>query len=96
LIDQKEILMRNRKLSAAVAVLVPFVLAAPVAGARADTTPTASRAASPLLLTFVPPRVGPLSVSLGQTIIDGQVISPGVSVSTPGTSLPPMAWTLPG
>jgi hypothetical protein len=90
--------MRIRKLSAAAAVLIPLALAAPVAGARADATSTGPTPppAAPVLLTFVPPRVGPLSVSLGQTIIDGQVISPGVSVSTPGTSLPPMAWTLPG
>jgi hypothetical protein len=68
-----------------------------VAGAHADTTATVSArsmAASPLI-TFVPPRVGPLSVNLGPTIIDGQQISPGVSVSTPGTSLPVMTWTPP-
>jgi hypothetical protein len=97
LIDEKEILMRIRRLSAAVAVLIPFALAAPVGGARADTTPTASSApaAAPARFLFVPPRVGPLSVTLGPTIIDGQQISPGLSVATPGTSLPPIAWTLP-
>jgi len=89
--------MRIRSLPAVAAVLIPFALAAHVAGARADTTPAApspSVAASPMI-TFIPPRVGPLSVILGATYIDGQMISPGVSVSTPGTSLPPMAWTLP-
>jgi hypothetical protein len=34
-------------------------------------------------------------VNLGPTIIDGQQISPGVNVVSPGTSLPPIAWTLP-
>jgi hypothetical protein len=88
--------MRIRRLSAAAALLIPFALAAPVAGARADTTPSASSAAAaPARFLFVPPRVGPLSVTLGPTIIDGQMISPGVNVVTPGTSLPPIAWTLP-
>ena len=88
--------MRIRRLSAAAAVLIPLALASPVAGARADTTPTASAAAAaPARFLFVPPRVGPLSVTLGPTIIDGQMISPGVNVVTPGTSLPPIAWTLP-
>jgi hypothetical protein len=96
----KEILMRIPKLSAVVAVLIPFALAAPVAGARADaTSPTAPSAYSHRvmgpspLLSFVPPKVGPLSVSLGPTIIDGQVISPGVNVVSPGITLPPITWS---
>jgi hypothetical protein len=84
--------MLIRKLSAAAAVLIPFALAAP-AGARADATPTAASPAASPVFTFVPPRVGPLSVTLGPTIIDGQQISPGVNVVTPGTSLPPITWT---
>jgi hypothetical protein len=84
--------MLIRRFSAAAAVLIPFALAAP-AGARADATPTASPAVASPLITFVPPRVGPLSVNLGPTIIDGQMISPGVNVSTPGTSLPAFTWT---
>jgi hypothetical protein len=92
--------MRIPKLSAAVAVLIPFALAAPVAGARADATPTDPGAyshrvmgpSSPLL-SFVPPKVGPLNVSLGATIIDGQVISPGVNVVSPGITLPPITWS---
>jgi hypothetical protein len=92
-----EILMRIRSLPAAAAVLIPLVLAAPVAGARADTTPTAPvpGAAAPPLFTFVPPRVGPISVSIAPTFINGQLISPGVNVSTPGTSLPPITWSPP-
>ena len=89
--------MQIRKLSAVAAVLIPFGLAAHVAGARADTPPAAAapRVAASPLLTFVPPMVGPLSVALGPTIIDGQMISPGVNVSAPGIVLPPIAWTPP-
>jgi hypothetical protein len=82
--------MRIRRFSAVAAVLIPLgVAAAPVAAARADATPAASQPASPLL-TFVPPRVGPISVTLGPTIIGGRVINPGLNVSTPGVTLPPM------
>jgi hypothetical protein len=89
--------MPIRRLSAAAAVLVPFALAAHVTGARADATPTASpppAVASPLL-RFVPPRVGPISVSIAPTFIGGKMVGPGVNVSTPGTSLPAFAWTPP-
>jgi hypothetical protein len=44
-------------------------------------------------LTFVPPAVGPIAVHIGAIIIDGQQISPGVNVSTPGTSVPPPSPT---
>jgi hypothetical protein len=60
--------------------------------AGAATTPATSQAPSGLL-TFVPPSVGPLSVSLGATIIGGKVISPGVNVSTTGITLPALSWT---
>jgi hypothetical protein len=86
-----------RKLPAAAAALSLIGLAAPVAGASAATTPAVSlpaTGASPLL-TFVPPSVGPLVVSLGATIIGGKVISPGLNVSTPGITLPPLSWTPP-
>jgi len=42
-------------------------------------------------LTFIPPAVGPIAVHIGAIIIDGQQISPGVNVSTPGTNPPPTA-----
>jgi hypothetical protein len=42
-------------------------------------------------LTFTPPAVGPIAVHIGAIIIDGQQISPGVNVSTPGTTVPPIA-----
>jgi hypothetical protein len=45
----------------------------------------------PAGLTFVPPAVGPIAVHIGAIIIDGQQISPGVNVTTPGTNPPPTA-----
>jgi hypothetical protein len=87
--------MLNRKLSVAAAALSAFCLAAPVGVASADATSVAAPAAGSPLLTFVPPSVGPLSVSLGATIIGGKVISPGVNVSTTGISVPPITWAPP-
>jgi hypothetical protein len=89
--------MRTRKLAAIAAALTPLVLAAPVASAGAATDPPAS-ASSPTaapVFTFIPPKVGPLQVIIGATYIGGKLISPGVNVSTPGVSLPPIVWTLP-
>ena len=88
--------MLARKFAAAAAVLVPLALAAPVA-ASPDTTPAATTppAASGPLLTFVPPKVAPITVSIAPTFIGGQMISPGLNVSTTGVSLPPIAWRLP-
>jgi hypothetical protein len=87
--------MRIPWLSAATAVLIPLALAGPVAGARADATATApaTPAAAPPRLTFVPPKVGPISVSIAPTFIGGKLVGPGVNVSTPGVSLPTIAWT---
>jgi hypothetical protein len=87
--------IRTRAATAAATAAGLLALAAPVAGASAATSPTASTTPPPALMTFVPPRVGPLSVDIGPTIINGQVIDPGLHVLSPGITLPPISWTLP-
>jgi hypothetical protein len=77
----------------AAAATAALALAAPAA-ASAATTPPAPALTGPAF-TFVPPRVGPLSVDIGVTVINGKVTSPGVHVLMPGVTLPPIAWTLP-
>jgi hypothetical protein len=89
--------MRIRTYSAAAAAAGLLAVATPVAGASALSTPAASGPMSPppLALKFVPPRVGQLSVDIGPTIINGQVIDPGLHVLSPGVTVPPISWTLP-
>ncbi|HEY6759160.1 MAG TPA: hypothetical protein VI318_06700 [Baekduia sp.] len=91
--------MRTRKLAAFAAVLAPLALAAPAAHASdVPTLPLPAAAAAPpayATFTFIPPKVAPIQVIIGATYIGGKLISPGVNVATPGTSLPPMTWTLP-
>jgi hypothetical protein len=89
--------MRLRTYSAVAAAAGLLAVATPVAGASAPTSPAASGPPSPPppALTFVPPKVGQLSVDIGPTIINGEVIDPGLHVVTPDVSLPPISWTLP-
>ena len=87
--------MRTRTtFAAAASVLSVLAVAAPVTSASADTTAAAVTPPSPLL-TFVPPAVGPISVDIAPTIINGQVVDPGLHVHMPGISLPPISWTPP-
>jgi hypothetical protein len=87
--------MRIRTYSAAAAAAGLLALAAPVAGAHAATLPWASGPLSVPMpaLTFVPPLVGPISVDIAPTIINGKVTDPGLHVLMPGVSLPPITWT---
>ena len=78
------------RLAAAVALAGAVGLAAPLS-ARAATTPPPSS----FVINFIPPRVGPISVDIGKVIIGGQVVSPGVHVRTPGTSVPAMTASPP-
>ena len=85
-----------QKLLGAVAALslVALTASAGVASASIVSPPSPPLPASETL-TFVPPSVGPLRVNIGPTIIGGQMIRPGVNVSTTEVTLPPTAWTLP-
>ena len=89
--------MHIRKLTMAVAAVGALAAAGPVAGASAsaDTTPAATptTTTAPARLIFVPPHVGPICVTIGATIIGGQVMDPGVHNCTTGTSLP--SFTMP-
>jgi hypothetical protein len=89
--------MRNRKHAVAAAAATGLLaLAIPAAGASAATAPPAAVPNAKLpALTFVPPRVGPISVDIAATIINGQVVNPGLHVLMPGVSLPPISWTPP-
>jgi hypothetical protein len=95
---EQERFMRIRKYAAATAAAAGLLaIAIPAAGASAATMPAASGPPSfqPPAFTFVPPRVGQISVDIAPTIINGQVVDPGLHVATPGTSLAPITWTLP-
>ena len=83
-----------RKLCTTAAALTLFAIAAPVAGASAETTTTAS--GSPVLaspaLVFIPPSVGSICAVIGPIIIGGNMVNPGLHVCTSGASLQPISW----
>ena len=87
--------MRIQSLFTAAATTFVLAFATSVASASANTAPAASEPPPPQspLLTFVPPSVGPICVTIGPIIIGGQIISPGVHVCTSGVLLPSL--TLP-
>jgi hypothetical protein len=86
--------MYIRKFAAATAAAGLLAVTGPVAAASAESAPAAAepQGPPPATLTFVPPRVGPICVTIGPIIIGGNMISPGVHVCLAGTSLPPIIW----
>jgi hypothetical protein len=89
--------MRLRKLSAAATAGLVALAASAVASA-ATTPPATSTPATTVpsfFLTFVPPKVGAISVDLGATIINGQVIAPPVHVLMPEVTIAPFSWARP-
>lgn len=74
---------RTLKRGVAVATVAAVAALAPAAGAGAQTT-------SPPL-TFVPPKVGPITVVIGPVIIGGRVMSPGINLTLTPPSIPTFA-----
>ena len=85
-----------RTISAAAVAAGVLAVGIPVASASAATAASPSVLPSPpaSALNFVPPRVGPISVDIAPTIINGKVVDPGLHVLMPGVSLPPISWTV--
>ena len=83
---------RRRVVVAATTGIAALAITAPIAGADAATMAAGAAAPAPPGLTFVPPSVGPICVTIGATIIGGHVINPGLHVCSSGASLPPIDW----
>ena len=79
-----------RKLCTAAVTLGLCAVAAPVAGASAGTTAGTTAVPASPALTFVPPSVGPICVAIGEIILGGNMVSPGLNVCTSGASPPPI------
>jgi hypothetical protein len=98
----------SRRLAVIAATVGVLGAAGPVAGAHAASRTRSASAPAvasgsaaanlpllalpPVAMRFVPPAVGPISVAIGATIIGGKVIDPGLNVTSPGVSLPPIAF----
>lgn len=78
---------RTRLLAAVIAADSLLAIGFTVAGASAAVAPRpAPPASAPADMTFVPPKVGPIKVAIGPTIIGGTVIDPGLQLTLPAVS----------
>ncbi|HEY2704979.1 MAG TPA: hypothetical protein VGL20_14935 [Candidatus Dormibacteraeota bacterium] len=78
----------RRRLRTAVAATTGLLaIAGGAAGASAETAPEPPGSTAPAM-TFVAPRVGPITVGLGPTVINGKVMDPGMQVTVPPVSVP--------
>jgi hypothetical protein len=84
---------RNLRLALAATAVGAAAALAPAGAAQAATTPTV--AVPGYTLTFVPPKMAALSVTIGPVIIGDKVMSPGIHVEMPAIELPTLTVTFP-